>query len=192
MARRPALLARRRHPPGGVTVAAPQQGALPLDFVPAKMRDHGLADAHPFPMVSRGKVRGRGFVSRRVPAAAAWGWNEVEYGRTPTSYAAVLVDLDGHDSMDRLDGAVLARAVQPPSWTVRRPSSGGVHAAWTLAAPVHRYPSARSAPLDLFARVNERYTTELRGDPRYAGVLAHNPESGLFEVRYAAPGRLVP
>ena len=96
---------------------APLQGALPLDFVPHVLRDHGLSDAHPFPLVSDGKVSGRRFTSRRVPAAAAWSWAELEYGRTPTSYAAVLVDLDGHDSVDRLDGAVLARAVQPPSYS---------------------------------------------------------------------------
>ena len=171
-----------------MTVSARLQSALPLDFVPRVLREHGLSDAHPFPLVSDGKVSGRPFTSRRVQAAAAWSWAELEYGRTPTSYAAVLVDLDGHDSSDRLDGAILARAVQPPSWTVRRRSSGGVHAAWTLAVPVHRYPDARTAPLDLFARVSEFYTLELRGDPGYAGVLAHNPESGLFEVRYVHRG----
>ena len=164
------------------------QRALPLDFAPRVMQDHGLSDAHPFPLVSAGKVAGHPFTSRRVSAEAAWDWAEVEYGRTPTSYAAVLVDLDGHDSADRLDGAVLARAVQPPSWAVRRPSSGGVHAAWALAVPVHRYPDARTAPLDLFARISEFYTLELRGDPGFGGVLAHNPESGLFEVRYTHPG----
>ena len=169
-------------------MGTPQQGALPLDHAPAIVRAHGLSDAHPWPLVSAGKVPGRPFTSRRVPAAAAWSWAELEYGRTPTSYAAVLVDLDGHDSADRLNGAVLARAVQAPSWTVRRRSSGGVHAAWALTAPVHRYPGARTRPLDLFARVSEFYTSELRGDPGYAGVLAHNPESGLFTVQYLHRG----
>ena len=37
-------------------------------------------------------------------------------------------------------------------------------------------------------RVSEFYTLDLRGDPGYASVLAHNPESGLFEVRYAHQG----
>ena len=171
-----------------MNVGTPQQGALPLDHVPAIVRAHGLSDAHPWPLVSAGKVPGRRFTSRRVPAADGWKWAELEYGRTPTSYAAVLVDLDGHDSADRLDGAVLARAVQPPSWTVRRRSSGGLHAAWALTRPVHRYEHARRAPLDLFARVSEWYGRELRGDPGYAGVLAHNPESGLFEVRYVHAG----
>ena len=171
-----------------MTVGASLQGALPLDFVPQIVRDHGLADAHPWPLVSAGKRRGRPFTSRRVSAAEAWDWAELEYGRTPTSYAAVLVDLDGIDSADRLDGAILARAVQPPSWAVERPSSGGIHAAWTLVVPVHRYPSARRGPLDLFARVSEWYTAELRGDPGYAGVLAHNPTSSVYDARYLHPG----
>lgn len=164
-------------------MSAPLQRALPLDFVPRVMREHGLSDAHPWPLVSIGEVVGRPLTSRRVSPPEAWSWVEVEYGRTPTSYAAALVDLDGSDSADRLDGEILARAVQPPSWEVRRPSSGGVHVAWALAVPVHRYPDARTAPLDLFARISEFYTLELRGDPGYAGVLAHNPESSAFEVR---------
>ena len=131
---------------------------------------------------------GQRFTSRRVPAADAWTWTEIEYGRTPTSYAAVLGDLDGDDSGDRLDGAVLARAVQPPSWAVVRPSSGGVHAVWALVTPVHRYPHAKRGPLEFFARVSEYYATELRADPGYRGVLAHNPISGSFKTRFMHAG----
>ena len=160
----------------------------PVDYLPAALRDYGLSDAHPFPLVSVGKRPGLPFGSRRVPASMAWAFPEVEYGRTPTSYAAVVVDIDGPDSAARLDGAVLARAVQPPSWDVRRLSSGGVHAAWALAVPVHRYPGARSRPLELFKRVSEYYTAELGGDPGYGGVLAHNPEASIYETRYMHPG----
>ena len=50
-------------------MGTPQQGALPLDFVPAIVRAHGLSDAHPWPLVSAGKVPGRPVTSRRVRAA---------------------------------------------------------------------------------------------------------------------------
>ena len=160
----------------------------PVDYLPAALRDYGLRDAHPFPLVSVGKRPGEPFSSRRVPVSEAWEFPEVEYGRTPTSYAAVLFDIDGPDSAARLDGAVLARAVQRPSWAVLRRSSGGVHAAWALAVPVHRYPGARSRPLGLFKRVSEYYTAELGGDPGYGGVLAHNPEASIYETRYMHSG----
>ena len=160
----------------------------PVDYLPAALRDYGLSDAHPFPLVSAGKRPGQRFRSRRVPASMAWAFPEVEYGRTPTSYAAVVVDIDGPASEARLDRAVLARAVQRPSWDVRRLSSGGVHAAWALAVPVHRYPGARTGPLELFGRVSEYYTAELGGDPGYGGVLAHNPISSVYETRFMYPG----
>lgn len=167
---------------------AAAQGLLPLSFVPGPVREHGLSDAHPWPLVSMGKRPGRPFVSRRVAASEAWDWNEVEYSRTPTSHLAVVVDVDGFDAGQRVEAAVLARAVQPPSWLCARRSSGGVHAVWTLSTPVHRYPTARRAPLDLYARVSEFYTAELRGDSGYSGVLVHNPVSVSYDTEYRHGG----
>ena len=165
-----------------------QQAYLPLHFAPVAVRAHGLSDAHPFPLVSHGKRPGLPFTSRRVPASEAWSWAELEYARTPTSYAAVVVDVDGYDAGQRVEAAVLAGAVQVPSWTVERESSGGVHVVWTLSTPVHRYPTARRGPLDLFSRISEFYGQELRGDPGYSGVLAHNPESIAFVTEYRHGG----
>ena len=167
---------------------AAAQGLLPLESVPGPIRQHGLNDMHPWPLVSEGKRSGRPFTSRRVPASEAWGFDEVEYARTPTSFAAVVVDVDGFDAGQRVEAAVLAQAVQPPSWLCARRSSGGVHAVWTLSTPVHRYPTARRGPLDLFGRVSEFYTLELRGDPGYAGVLAHNPEATAYDTEYRHGG----
>ena len=50
----------------------PAQLELPLEYAPADLRDHGLRDAHTFPLVSPdvGKVR-RSF---RQPASAAWSF----------------------------------------------------------------------------------------------------------------------
>ena len=45
-----------------------------------------------------------------------------------------------------------------------------------LAKPVHRGPTAREAPLRLFARISEFYYRQALGaDPGYNGVLTHNP-----------------
>ena len=164
----------------------PQQLSL-LD-VPQPVLAGGLADMHPYPLVARTKHPGEPFASCRVPASRAWEWDEIEYARTPTSYTALVTDLDGPGSRDRLLGAVLAKAVQTPSWLVTRESSGGVHAVWALLTPVHRYPHARRAPLDLLARIADYYGQELHGDPGYVGVLAHNPESPVYATEYLGWG----
>ncbi|MCY3919666.1 MAG: replication initiation protein [Chloroflexi bacterium] len=159
---------------------------LPLDYAPAPVRMAGLADMHPFPLVSAGKRPGEPFRSKRVEAREAWQYPEVEYARTPTSYPALVVDVDGQDALNRVRGAMLAGEIREPSWTAHRASSGGVHAVWTLTTPVHRYPHARRAPLDLLARVSEFYTEALHGDHGYAGVLAHNPEAPAFDAVYGS------
>ena len=164
----------------------PQQLSL-LD-VPLAVLQGGLADMHPYPLVARSKQPGASFACRRVPASDAWRWDEVEYARTPTSYTALVVDLDGPNSRNRLLGAVCAKAVQMPSWIVERPSSGGVHVVWALSTPVHRYPHARRSPLDFLARIADFYNQELGGDPGYVGVLAHNPESSTYSTEYLGPG----
>ena len=159
---------------------------LSLLDVPQPVLEGGLADMHPRPLVARTKRPGEAFTSFRVPANRAWEWDEVEYARTPTSYTALVVDLDGEGSRNRVCGAVLAKAVQTPSWIVERPSSGGVHAVWALQTPVHRYPHAKRSPLDYLARIGDFYNEELDGDRGYTGVLAHNPESPTYETEYFA------
>ena len=52
---------------------------------------------------------------------------------------------------------------------------------YTLAAPVHRYPEARPAPLLKLSRIANYYTA-VAGDRGYNGVLTRNPlpEPDLF------------
>ena len=78
---------------------------LSLLDVPQPVLEGGLADMHPRPLVARTKRPGEAFTSFRVPANRAWEWDEVEYARTPTSYTALVVDLDGEGSRNRVCGA---------------------------------------------------------------------------------------
>ena len=58
---------------------------------------------------------------------------------------------------------------------VQRVSNSHSHVSYFLAKPVHRGPTAREAPLRLFARISEFYRQALGADPGYNGVLTHNP-----------------
>ncbi|MYD93092.1 MAG: hypothetical protein F4Y02_05240 [Chloroflexi bacterium] len=154
----------------------PEPLKLPLDYAPPKVRRHGLSDAHPFPLVSDGKGTGDDYAhAHRVRPWQAWSFPEIEYARTPTSFAALVVDVDGAAAGEHLVMAVENGEVCEPNWAVMRRASGGIHVVWTLACPVHRYPTAKAGPLKALARVGEFYASALDGDAGYAGVLAHNP-----------------
>ena len=161
---------------------------LGIDYAPQRMRDHGLREAHTYPLVSEGKIADGDYVSWRVPASEAWDFPEVEQ-RTPTSYPLLILDLDGRDAVDRLHGAMFGQAVVPPSWMVTRRSSGGVHAFWALKRPILRGPDARRRPLAAFARVAEWYAGYLHADAGFAGVLAHNATypGGEFATDWLTP-----
>ena len=58
---------------------------------------------------------------------------------------------------------------------VQRRCNSHSHVSYFLAKPVHRGPTAREAPLRLFARISEFYRQALGADPGYNGVLTHNP-----------------
>ena len=71
--------------------------------------------------------------------------------------------------------ALAAHMMPAPSWTVYRASSGGTHAAWCLATPVHRGELARARPLRMLARVSALQAFACNADPDFTGVLTHNP-----------------
>ena len=52
-----------------------------------------LADAHPYPLVSDGKRAGDFRSCWRTTADRAWAYPWLEWGRTPTSTAALILDL---------------------------------------------------------------------------------------------------
>ena len=147
-----------------------------IDHAPAKVRAHGLRDAHAFPLVSKGKRGGIYWGSFRVPAAEAWDFPEIEL-RSGNSWPCIILDLDGENALYRLVVAVEHGEVRIPNWAVTRKLSGGTHAVWNLARPVHRGERARPSPLRALARVSEYYAAALLADAGYTGVLSHNPMS---------------
>ena len=71
-----------------------RQLKLPIDAVPPLLIDHGLRDAHPFPLVKwhKSEVTRRG--GRRVPTAEAFSYPLVEM-QPANSRALIALDLDG-------------------------------------------------------------------------------------------------
>ena len=156
------------------TTRRPQQ--LSINFAPAKVRKYGLKDAHVFPQVSKGKQGGRFGGSWHEEPVTAWTRPQIEL-RTPNTFPALVLDLDGSNALYRLLESVEREWIVRPSWTVTRKSTGGTHVVWTLAIPVHRGEQARLAPLQYLARISEYYAINLQADPGYRGVLTHNPMS---------------
>ena len=152
----------------------PIQQRLPgIDFAPDKVRDHGLREAHTFPLVSTGKRGGVVRESFRVHAPVAWSFPSLEL-RSATAWPALILDCDGTTGYSRLMTAVEDREVPCPSWVVHR-SSGGAHGVWNLERPVLRGPGAKARPLKLLARASEYMGQVVGADAGYNGVLSHNP-----------------
>ena len=159
--------------------ATEQQPLLPLDFVPASMRGHGLREAHSAPLVGL-RTTGGDWRTRRTTPADAWReidpYQAVEWPRTGTSFAALVLDCDSREAVERAHAcAVGAGPLPTPNLTVTRLASGHLHVAWMLRRPVLRGEHARENPLKAFARVSEFYCAALDADRGYVGVLAHNP-----------------
>lgn len=149
-----------------------QRELFPIDHAPKIVREHGLKDAHVYPLVSMGKLVSP-YTSHRVTPEEAWDYPALEF-RAGNSWPVLILDLDGHDALDRLQDA----AIRPYSFAVQRKTSGGVHAYWTLARPVHRGESARRRPLALLGRISEFYALATKADSGFTHVLSHNPVYG--------------
>ena len=143
----------------------------PIDLAPAKVRAHGLRDAHTRPLVGRRRVGGRALCTWRTSPQRAWHLPYIEV-RTANSYPAVLLDCD---DPEQLVNAISRQLVPEPSWMVTSRISGRSHVVFALAYPVHRYPEARPRPLMLFQRVADYFTSVTGADPGYVGVLTCNP-----------------
>ena len=145
-----------------------------MDFAPAAMVRAGLADAHVRPLV--GVRTGDGVRSWRTSPDRAWGYPLLEWARTGNSYAALVLDCDSQESVERLIGSVLTAApVPPPNVVAVRKASGHAQAAWLLKRPVHKAPGSRPRPLLRFTRAAEYYRQALGADAGFVGVLCSNP-----------------
>ena len=148
-----------------------------IDYAPAKVRAHGLREAHSYPLVSQGKrSSGEHSASFRVPAADAWDFPEIEL-RSGNSYPSIVLDVDGANALYRIVEAVEHFEILTPNWSVTRKAGGGTHAVWNLERPVHRGGQARIAPLKVLSRISEYYAATIEADSGYTGVLSHNPMS---------------
>jgi len=142
-------------------------------FAPEQVLDHGLVEAHTFPLVSTGKGRGGGYRSFRIHASRAWGFASLEL-RSARAWPVLILDCDGSSGRSRLMLAVEDREIPIPNWVVFR-VSGGAHGVWTLARPVLRGANAKARPLLLLGRISEYLAQVVKADAGYNGVLSHNP-----------------
>ena len=152
----------------------PVQLTLPgIEYAPARVREHGLVEAHTFPLVSGGKVQGVVQASFRIHASVAWSFPSLEL-RSATAWPVVCLDCDGTGGYSRLMGAVEDREIPCPNWVVYR-DTGGAHGVWCLVHPVLRGESARARPLRLLTRTTEYMAQKVEADAGYGQVLSHNP-----------------
>jgi len=171
-------MARRGHFPPSAWQQLSLHG---IDYAPPKVRQHGLQEAPLRPLVSNGKREDGTFAGSFVaPAPRAWeDFGSIEL-RTPNSYPALILDIDGRDRLMAYLEAVLAGRLKRYNWLVARDgkegASGG-HAVYTLARPVLRGAQARAAPLRTLARASEYYGAVAGADVGYRAVLTHNPMS---------------
>ena len=156
------------------TNLSPVQLTLPgIAFAPTRVREHGLVEAHTWPLVSDGKVQGVVQASFRVHASIAWSFPSLEL-RSATAWPVICLDCDGTDGHARLILAVHDREIPCPNWVVYR-DAGGAHGVWCLARPVLRGTSARARPLRLLTRATEYMAQKVEADAGYGQVLSHNP-----------------
>ena len=153
---------------------SPVQLTLPgIEYAPRKVREHGLVEAHTWPLVSDGKIQGVVQASFRVHASVAWSFPSLEL-RSATAWPVVCLDCDGTGGYSRLMLAVEDRDIPCPNWVVYR-DTGGAHGVWCLVRPVLRGESAKARPLQLLTRATEYMAQKVEADAGYGQVLSHNP-----------------
>ena len=158
--------------------------------IPRIVRDHGLQEMHRYPCVSYGKPANPDdkYKSWRVPAAEAWNYPQIQIANTGANIAALIFDCDNRiaeNAIWKLDQSHL------PNWQVFRVNNGHRHMVYTLANPVHCYPTAKNRkPYKFLVRIAEYLTLLLGADRGYNGTLTHNPvyESDEFATHWGHDG----
>ena len=158
--------------------------------IPDIVRAHGLQEMHRYPLVSYGKPAGDDaeFKSWRVPVSYAWKYPQIQIGKTGANIAALVFDCD-----NRIAGPAIWKLDQShmPNWQVFRVNNGHRHIVFTLAKPVHCYPTAKNRkPYKYVVRIAEYLTQLLGADGGYNGMLTHNPvyQSDQFATHWGQHG----
>ena len=169
------------------------QPTLPgIDFVPAKVRKHGLREAHTHPRVSEGRKPDGSMSIFRVQAVKAWRprdpYLQIELN-TPNSWPALLFDVDRKHAHEWTVDLAYDGLIPWLNWTVERLASTHVHAVLTLARPVLRGEVARENPQRVLARISEYLAQTIGADRGYRGVLTYNPmvRSRQYKTRWGRP-----
>ena len=155
-------------------------------FAPEIVRKHGLREFHASPYVSYGKRADGSWGSTfRVSAEAAWEYPEIEL-KTANSCPVLVFDCD--QGANNPIAAAMADVLPWPSWVCWRRETGSCHAAYCLGRPVLTRPEDLPVPQAALARINEFFTRELQADPRYTGLLTHNPVHKLWQTEWGHQG----
>lgn len=88
----------------------------------------------------------------------------------PGLYSFITVDVDRAGAAD----SWLDADLPPPTWATINPKNGHAHLVWMLSARVWA-GGDNQKPARLFEAVEVAYTTALRGDAGFAGLLTKNP-----------------
>ena len=153
--------------------SAPKKGAkrrknagVPDGQLQLPIFEHGLQAAHQRPLVAdQSKV-----IKGRRPAQEAWeSWPYIE-SNPPTTYAAMLFDID---DPDRWEYEVTGPT---PNWQVRKDTQPATyHVAYTLETPVARHDAARLTVLHYFRDIYDGLAVRIGADHRYSGLMTKNP-----------------
>ena len=159
-----------------------RQLKLPIDAVPPLLIDHGLRDAHPYPMAKwhKEEVTWRG--GRRVPTAEAFHYPLVEM-QPANSRALIALDLDGKAVFQFAD-CCLEGLLPKGNDAVERVASGNLHIFYYLEKPIHWGPWSSPKPQWIYTRIAEYFTHISGSDPSYNRLLMRNPiESVHLDAR---------
>lgn len=151
-----------------------QQLRLGIEDAHPRVRAYGLRAASWHPRVGVRDDGGAGRIVRslHVPQGEAWGFSDVDYLHGWRTWAALVVDVDAPEKINRV---IHEQSSLLPNWIVFNRRNGHCHVAYPLDRPVHQHPEASMDALEYLADVERRLIGALDGDPAYPGALARNP-----------------
>ena len=144
-----------RRSPGAWALRSPQQ--LALDFAPAQVRSHGLRGrahlsagcAGPGRILPCPRFSGVGLPILGASSGEQLAFDGLRLRTCPKRCSMRWLAITGGARSDAQP------ALPEPNMIVQRRSNSHSHVSYFLAKPVHRGPTAREAPLRLFARISE-------------------------------------